>query len=267
MNIAICCIYLGRYEVMWDEFYESSKAHFFPADRRHWFVFTDSDRLLKSGNKDVTFIQERDYGWPGDTLFRFRMFSSISDKLLLYDYVFFFNANAKVMRDVGEEILPTKDQELTVVQHFGMRGKNPMLYTYDRNTKSTAYVKWGCEGKDYIQACFFGARSSDFVRISEELAKNIETDWQNYVVAEWHDESHLNKYIISHSYRLLPTSYAAPERFYSGCDINIMMRDKEKYGELQSLRGQNKSLGRFLTTKTMNQMIKARSYLHLLLGR
>lgn len=267
MNIAICCIYLGRYEIMWDEFYESSKAHFFPTDRRHWFVFTDSDRLLNSVDKDVTFFKEKDYGWPGNTLFRFRMFSNISDKLLAYDYVFFFNANAKLIADVGEEILPAENQELTVVQHFGMIGKNPILYTYDRNRKSTAYVKWGEEGKDYIQACFFGAPSKAFADMSKELADNIQTDWQKHVVAEWHDESHLNKYIISHPYRLLPTSYAAPERFYSGGDIKVMMRDKEKYGELQSLRGQHKSLGRFLTTKTKNQMIKARSYLHLLLGR
>ena len=63
-----------------------------------------------------------------------------------------------------------------------------------------------------------------------ELEKRIDEDEAHGVIAKWHDESQLNRYIIDHpAYRILTPSYAYPE----GGDIpfpkKIFLFDKQKY--------------------------------------
>lgn len=44
-KIAILYICTGKYEELFDDFYESSEKYFFQNDYRHYFVFTDSERI------------------------------------------------------------------------------------------------------------------------------------------------------------------------------------------------------------------------------
>ena len=266
-KIAVLYICIGRYSVMWEGFYESSKRHFFKNNDVNYFVFTDSDTLKYKDSSDVKIIKERDYGWPGNTLYRFRMFDSIKEHLIKYDYAYFFNANAFFVKDVDEDIEPNEKQQLVLAQHFKMINKNPIRYGYDRNKKSKAYVKWGYEGKDYIQACFIGATAKEMVKLSEQLSQNISQDDNNNVVAKWHDESHLNKYIIDRDYKLLSVSYVYPEVLNLPIAINILMRDKNKFADLSVLRYGKKSLKRVILQKTVNQLIKIRITFYIILSK
>ncbi len=255
-KIAIMYICIGKYSVMWQAFYESAQRFLFNNDSKHFFVFTDSEEILNSFYPDVTTIRESNYGWPGNTLYRFKMFSSISETIESYDYAYFFNANACFVKPVSDEVLPKDGSKIVVAQHFKMSGLNPLKYAYDRNAKSTAYVKWGHEGKDYIQACLFGATGSEFSNLSNIINKNIKQDEKHGVVALWHDESHLNKYIIGKKYTLLPISYVYPEVLSLPGEINILMRNKEKFASLNTLRYSKKSIIRNLVEKTYNQFRK-----------
>ena len=247
---------------MWPGFYKSAKENLFQNDIKHFFCFTDDENLLSEKTDDVTFIKEKNYGWPGNTLYRFRMFTSLYDVLPTYDYAYFFNANAFFVKPLSDEIVPRDGARIIAAQHFKMEGLDPILYSYDRNPRSTACVKWGEEGKDYVQACFIGATGEEMAKMSKILSDNIATDESNHVVAKWHDESHFNRYIIEKEYTLLPVSYVYPEVLQLPIDVNILMRRKEQFGNLNVLRYGRKNALRVLCEKVEFQRRKVVDYYH-----
>ena len=133
MKIGVLYIALGRYSVMWSEFYQTARQHFFTSENVHFYVFTDDPDIEIGDN--VTIISTKNYGWPGNTLYRFKMFLSISSTLKISIICFFFNANALFMADIGAEILPTNKEKLVSVEHFAYIHSHPSQIGYDRNKK------------------------------------------------------------------------------------------------------------------------------------
>lgn len=264
-NIAVLYIAIGNYSVMYEEFIASAKKFLFPNYKKHFYVFTDDEKLLNACEENVTFIREKNYGWPGNTLYRFRMFLTVQDELKTYDYAYFFNANTLFVKIIEDEILPKNGSRIVAAQHFKMRNIDPIKYEYDRNQKSTACVKWGGEGKDYVQACLIGATGAEMVHMCKVLSENIAIDEKNGVIARWHDESHFNKYIIDKQYTLLPVSYVYPEVLELPIDVNILMRNKERYGNLSTLRYGKKSFFRWLRDKMVFQCRKIQCAYHMII--
>ena len=104
-KIGILYIGIGRYACFWPEFYESCEKNFVTGAMKQYFVFTDKDYITPKNNIEV--FHQDDMGWPCNSLLRFKMFSRIEGKLQNYDFLFFFNSNAKIIRPVSsEDILP-----------------------------------------------------------------------------------------------------------------------------------------------------------------
>ena len=56
-----------------------------------------------------------------------------------------------------------------------------------------------------------GGTSAAFLEMARTLNKAIEEDLKKNVIARWHDESHLNRYIVDRDdYRLLNSEYCYP---------------------------------------------------------
>lgn len=55
-RIAIVYLAIGKYDVFWDEFYRSCERYLFPDATKHYFVFTDSGRLLNRANHGYVFV-------------------------------------------------------------------------------------------------------------------------------------------------------------------------------------------------------------------
>ena len=163
------------------------------------------------------------------------MFKGIEEKLKEFDYIFFLNANMLFVDYVGEEILP-KEEGLLVAKHPAFYDKDVDEYPYDRNEKSLAYIPYG-QGDVYVQGAFNGGKSRDFLQLINELDKNINIDLDNDVIALWHDESQLNRYIIGKEYKLLDPGYIYPEGWDLPFKAKIIGRDKSKWGGHQDLRG------------------------------
>ena len=94
------------------------KEKFIPNAVKEYFVFTDSKDLFDCQNNRVHLIKQENLGWPGNTLFRFRMFLTQKENLKQFDYIFFINANVVCVEKVGEEFLPIQES-LLFVQHPG----------------------------------------------------------------------------------------------------------------------------------------------------
>jgi len=237
MKTGILYICTGNYVIFWDDFYLSCEKNFFPEDERDYFVFTDGN-INTYDNPKVKVIYQKKLGWPFDTLKRFEMFLSVEDDLKKMDYLFFFNANIIVNKRVDGEILPEAGQELTVALHPDhYMSESVDKYPYERNPESFACIPVGA-GKFYVQGCFIGGSSENFLKMCKQLHENTEKDLKNNIIALWHDESHLNKYVLDKNVKLLTPNYICPEgRKFPG-EIYMYTRKKKKYGGHKKLRGE-----------------------------
>lgn len=246
MKIAILYIATGRYKIFWDGFYSSFEKHFFNGCLKHYFVFTDAPRDPRFSGANITAVFREKKGFPHDTLDRFEMFCSIKSELEKYDYVFFLNANTVCKDFVGCEILPDENIEsgIVCVRHPVIKESDGHDYPYERNGKSLAYIANGA-GELYVQAAFFGGNAGAFIRMSEILAENIRIDLSNKIIAVWHDESHLNKYILGKKIKVLGLEYLCPDvkKYVRKCDNNpkILLLEKSnyKYGGMDYIRGKS----------------------------
>ena len=243
MKIAVLYIALGRYDVFWNGFYKSCNKFFIPDAEKTYFVFTDSDSICSS--KDIVKIEHKNMGWPNNTLMRFDLFLSIKDKLKDFDYIFFFNANMEFVMPVGHEVLPDEklNDGLVMGLHPGFAYKQKNEWTYERNPESMAYIPFD-SGSHYVQGCINGGTSNAYLKLCKECSKNTHTDLEKGIVAVWHDESHLNKYILDKKPLILGCNYLWPENFpgKKPHNIKIIQRDKSnpKFGGIEFLRGQEK---------------------------
>lgn len=234
-KIAILYICTGKYHIFWDRFYASAQKKLFPHSKKHFYVFSDATReqLVRD---DMTYIYQPKLGWPNDTLKRFHMFSRILKDLQAYDFIFFFNSNIIFLDEISESILPTEEEGLLVVQHPGFFDKVNTDFSYDRNPKSMAFIPYG-RGETYVCGGINRGTAQSYIKMILKLKQSVDIDTSNRVTALWHDESHINKYIIYNNYKLLSPEYAYPEGWNLPFHKRILILDKNKYGGHNFLRG------------------------------
>ena len=79
--------------------------------------------------------------------------------------------------------------------------------------------------------------------MSQVLSNDIKENKRRKIIARWHDESHLNHYIIDKKPLILQPTYIWANFDYTLLnmvyqnDIRIEMRYKDKYGGVDYLRG------------------------------
>jgi hypothetical protein len=209
MRIAIITIATGKYDIFIPGLIESCDKHFLPGMDKKYFVFTDSKKI--SSSESLIRVEQKKLGWPFDTLMRFHMFNSIRNSLLEFDYVFFMNANLKIVSTVGSFILETPSEcGLIVTLHPGFYPKPKLEYPLERNPLSSLYFPFNKE-RNYFQGCFNGGKTSEFLAMSEKLAKLIDQDLKRDIIPLWHDESALNWYMMEKNPKILDPTFSYPD--------------------------------------------------------
>lgn len=242
MTIGILYICTGKYDIFWKDFYLSSERYFMNNESftREYYVFTDCLSLFgENKNKHIHRIEQKNLGWPNNTLKRFHIFLKIQKQLEQQtDYLFFCNANLLFKADVGPEILPPGDSNgLVGTLHPGFFAAANNEFTYERRANSSAYISKNC-GKHYYAGGFSGGRTKSYLQLCETLKSWVDLDESNNITAIWHDESHINKYFTIHPPLTLSPAYLYPEGWSIPFDEIIMIRDKSKqeYGGHKFLR-------------------------------
>lgn len=233
MKIAIFSISLGKYDIFFEEFYNSVNKFFLPNHEKTFFLFTDK----KFENKpNLVQIEQKKMGWPFDTMMRFHLLNKIKDEISKYDYVYFFNINMLALTEINEEVIPEKEHDyLMGCDHPIHSGWAPHFLPYERNKDISCYISY-TEGKYYYQGCFNGGRTKEFLEMSEILQKNIDDDLYKKLIPIWHDESQLNWYYKSKNPLLLPYTYIYPEDTLIPGEPIMLQRNKWKYMDKDVLR-------------------------------
>lgn len=235
-KIAILHIATGRYTVFWRDFYRSFEEFFLPDCPKTFFLFTDDDSLSVDDN--VVKIHQENLDWPYITLLRFEIFLKVEEQLKQFDYIYFFNVNMMAVVKIGEEVLPSSGQELALALHPYLGFQPRSRWTYDKNPYSQAYIP-DHQGDYYVMGSFIGGTRGGFLRMCHVLCDNIRADLQQGIIALWHDESHLNHYILDKDPLILSSEYISVEGWPLPFKPKIVYLEKSqpRYGGHDYMRG------------------------------
>ena len=204
MKIAWLVIGTNHYLDLALECFESIRANYSGNQEQEFILFTNrSNECTLDWVKTVAIPHEP---FPLVTLNRYKYFSSNRSLLKKYDYIYYVDADMQFV-SVGDEILGKR----VVTLHPAFVHEPSSKCTFDRNPKCLAYVPNSYHGP-YYQNCFQGGESRDFLRMCRRLSRRIRVDLFNKVMPLWHDESHMNCYMIKNSpTRVLHPGYAYPD--------------------------------------------------------
>lgn len=214
----------NKYVNFLKDFLDSVDKHFFPKTLRRIVLYTDlpsGDYYSSYPTMELTVVPIVHEPWPFVTLKRFHYFSLSS---IQTDYSFYCDVDSKFVRTLDISLLdPTK---LYGTIHPGWASTKGSVCT---NQASTAYIP---EGMNEFYYCggFFGGSHSMFMKMALELKDRIQTDIDHNVMAEWHDESHLNWYFWKNP----PSNLHFPFSIYEALPIFattcLVFLDKSKRG-------------------------------------
>lgn len=176
---------------------------------------------LKEFIKTIKVFETESVQWPLPTLMRYHLFLQQEEKLKEYDYVFYLDADMRVVDDVGDEIL---GEGLTMAEHPMYSLSRRFVPPYEPNPQSEAYIKrlgvvlTDEYGKKYFKPLyaaggFQGGAATAFIEAMKEMRKAVDKDFASNYIAIWNDESHWNKYLsdyIGHLTVLSP-AYVYPD--------------------------------------------------------
>lgn len=207
MKICILTIATNKYLQFVEKLYSDIAERFIPGSEINCLLFTDHE-VETSDNVRVHYIDHEP--WPMPTLKRYNYFIKEKDFILQHDYCYYLDADMRIDNPVGEEILG----DLVATKHPYQSFHTIQDMSYDRNPESLAYVPSG-EGKTYYAGGFNGGRTKNFIEMSEVIADRVNKDLERGIIALWHDESHMNRYLIDNPPSLeLTPSYCYAEEFY-----------------------------------------------------
>lgn len=194
MKVNLLIVATGKYIQFLPGLLESAEKHFLKGHDVHYCIFTDYlGGLLNAeieGKATIYPIEHKP--WPWATLKRFHFFQLYQEDLPKSDYFAYVDADALFKADVGDEILG----ERVAVQHCGYVQELPSALPYERRKESVCHVAPG-EGERYFGGGFWLFSAAEFWPLVDWCTNAINTDEFNGIVPVWHDESCLNRYLIS----------------------------------------------------------------------
>lgn len=190
MKIGLLVIATNKYISFLNDLLSSADEYFLPDQNVEYFVFTDHKVIGIESKRKINLVKTKHKPWPWMTLGRYEIFSSNAEYFAGTDYLFYCDADMKFCNTVGTEILSDR----VATQHPGYYGTRG---TPETNSNSLAYVS-EFESMQYFAGGFNGCSKKEYLKMSDTLSKNIQQDYDNNIIAVWHDESHMNRYFIDH---------------------------------------------------------------------
>ncbi|XP_055207422.2 histo-blood group ABO system transferase isoform X3 [Gorilla gorilla gorilla] len=208
-TIGLTVFAIKKYVAFLKLFLETAEKHFMVGHRVHYYVFTDQPaavpRVTLGTGRQLSVLEVRAYKrWQDVSMRRMEMISDFCERRFLseVDYLVCVDVDMEFRDHVGVEILTP----LFGTLHPGFYGSSREAFTYERRPQSQAYIPKD-EGDFYYMGAFFGGSVQEVQRLTRACHQAMMVDQANGIEAVWHDESHLNKYLLRHK----PTKVLSPE--------------------------------------------------------
>lgn len=208
--IGILLIATRKYKIFLKPLLEQIDKFFLPKEELTVFLFTDEEFLYDEDKFEfeIKQIQIPSYGFPEATLLRYKIFYENAEAMKDCSHLFYFDVDMEIVSPIGKEFLV---DGLIAVRH-------PGTYATDRwgspNTDVNSTAWFPAEHrKHYCCGGVQGGKTEHYLEMCQELAENIAFDERNGVMAEWHDETHANRYwsfVKPELVTMLSPSYCIP---------------------------------------------------------
>lgn len=227
MKIGLLIIATNKYVNFLSALINSADKYFLKKHEVEYFMFSNTEPDLETHRKKH-FLNIIHKPWPFMTLGRYELFSSHSHLLKDVDYLFYCDVDMLFVSEVDTEILGDR----VVTLHPGYVNQRG---TPETNPNSLAYVAPN-EKMQYFAGGFNGGSSDNFLSMSKVLSANIQRDLDRGIIAVWHDESHLNRYMIDNPpTKILDPSYCCPEQWLDcpyGRKLLALQKNHAEFREL-----------------------------------
>lgn len=203
MTIAVCIIATNNYKEFLPKLTRQVEKFFLL--NHHVNVHIFSNYIFHSQDTDrVKFFCHPipGYKFPQATLYRYKI---MTEAIFTEDYIFYIDSDMGIIYEIGDEILG----DLVAVRHPGYMNGGWGSKKVDK--RSNAYLpeeRW----ITYYAGGFQGGKNSIYYFAMKRMAEAIEEDERNNIMAQWHDESHWNKYLAYSPPEIsLGCAYCMPE--------------------------------------------------------
>ena len=229
MKVAYFIIATHNYIQFINPLLASLRQYFMKGHEVHYFIFTN--HLNCNYGPDTTAINIEHKPFPYPTLMRYHIILDHKELYKDYDFFWYSDADMLIIKEIGDEII----SDITATEHPGYYNKPSNTFTYETRYQSSAYIDKRC-GKRYYAGGFNGGKK--YLQMANEIKKLIDIDQKKGIVAIWHDESYLNKYLFMYEpNKILTPSYCFPEDdgyLYPNltgtniiCDIKVLALKKD----------------------------------------
>lgn len=197
MNVAIIQIATGNYNELLRDSIKSLQTNFLKACKRNFFVFSDSSPTTFGKNIFHTKIEHQE--WPYITLMRYKLINSIKELLdeNNYTHIVYIDSDMICCSNITERDFPEPKEFsfFSVIHPF-----EKIMGPFENRKNSKAYVSdLERSNNIYHQGCLWGAKTPDFFQMNDTLMSWVDEDLSNDIIAIWHDESYLNRFLIDNS--------------------------------------------------------------------
>ncbi|XP_062041330.1 histo-blood group ABO system transferase 2-like [Lepus europaeus] len=209
VTVGLTVFAVKKYVAFLQLFLETAEQHFMVGHRVTYYVFTDRPAdvprvPLREGRRLAVLAVRSHARWQDVSMHRMETISRFSEQRFRHevDYLVCVDVDMKFRDHVGVEIL----SPLFGTLHPGFYRADRQAFTYERRPQSQAYIPPD-EGDFYYLGGFFGGSVAEVQRLTSACHQAMVLDKANGIEAVWHDESHLNKYLLYHK----PTKVLSPE--------------------------------------------------------
>lgn len=189
-------------------------------------TIVDTVNFLRN-TKGIHLFETGAVEWPAPTLMRYHLFLQQEEALKDFDYVFYLDADMRVVDKISDEIL---GKGLTAAPHPGYCIDKRLIPPIEPNQSSTAYIhRLGRivddDGKPrfmpfYAAGGFQGGISKLFIEAMKLMKDSIDKDFDRNYTAIWNDESHWNKFLWEFQRERGDITFLDPSYIYPDSLIN-----------------------------------------------
>uniref|UniRef100_A0A674IL53 Histo-blood group ABO system transferase 1-like n=1 Tax=Terrapene triunguis TaxID=2587831 RepID=A0A674IL53_9SAUR len=210
--VGVATFAVKKYVRFIEGFLGSANKFFLSGHRVNFYLFTDHPEKVPSmklaPEKSLVIIPVQNYSrWQDISMNRMDIISNHIRTHWRYevDYLYSMDIDVQMFEHIGVEIIDTLVGTISSWQYTKPRDSN----SYERRPESRAAIPSG-EGDFYYAASFYGGSVSEVYKLTTACFKGVTEDRANGIEAKWHEESHLNKYLLYHK----PTRLLSPEYYW-----------------------------------------------------